>query len=1354
MATVTQGEGVILEYDEQAFAVSRPTRSARPAARRGGRSFDAQPQLLTPATPAGDAGADDDSPVRQLADRLVARGTVRRAGETLVLGAGPGAPTRRRRAAPPSRPTRLTVPLAADEQAVVIVEGDGVLAWRFGHEAPASALGPVRRSAPHASRALVFDLDFPPVGAPEPVTGGAARRGWLRDRLVAGAKAIVLYFAADVAVRGAVHLLERKRRTGPVILSSATDATQWRTPRTLAGLKLPQDRTPRVLLFVHGTFSSTIGGFGALTGTPWGQRLLTAAMGRYDAVIGFDHRSLGESPRENAQALLDTLRTMPGTGRTIDVDAICHSRGGLVLRTLIEHLLPGAGLDLAVRRAVFVAATNQGTELARPDNWETLIDLVTNLASATSKALSLFPQAAAAAVVFDEVVDSVGDFVKYLINVAIAERKVPGVAAMDPGGDFVAELNQTQPGQPLPADIACYAVVSDFQARLFDDGAHMPKEMPRRLAFLLADGVVDRLMRGAGSAPVPNDLVVDVASMTGIDQAVGGYVRDVLDFGRNPLVYHTNYFVRPETAGRLAQWLHLPSPLEGVDPLSLVGAQRRFMRLRADTPLEQVRERLATNAAPYIVISRPDPSAPARQLHYAATPEELLSFTADRQPDAPLIDAFDLHETAQSDPRDAQQLPFDGGSVGMPHLRPHARRAVVVSGNTPQAVLDEQFVAIDNEGLAVMALGLEPASGSMGAVARDVPNMREAPQADAPYEEAPYEEEGAEEAEADGDDGAASMPPSRRARPSLDRESFRADQPVRRMAGAGRGTPAKKAATARHPAPAGASRPAPVGPVGATRPAAAAPAAVDTRTEVFAAAEMPRETPLGKDAMVTVTLSAEQIEVALGAASAKGKFKVRKDDRISVQVVPRSGFDYSKADPTEGLAQDLDVPRPHEPLILDFSLTAVEEGPAEVSVAVRKGAQRLVMMTLHAQVISPHLTPARGAVASDAPVVEGAECGVCTTLEIFDRRNSGQLQYEFVLRSVGPGGVNDRFRSAPMQVDAQAYVEARYKEIEDAWLGSQRALDIFNQRLQDIGGRMFRSLFPPKMQETLWHLAQAGELDSILVHSDEPFLPWEVVFLDDPDAPAASGHGQFFGELGLCRWLFGAAPVCEIAVRPGRSRYVIPHYPDPQWTLANAEGAEQDMLKSVLGAKAVKPMHAEVLKLLRQKGSFDILHFACHGQADAQQIDSAALMLEGQVVQTGQGAQWNKEMLLASTVEQVADLRGADGNRPLVIVNACQTGRLGYSLTGLGGFATAFLGTREGTGDSRGKAGAFVGALWSVGDDPASGFVAELYAQLLAGKTMSQAVRAARKAAAQAGEGTWLAYTVYAHPHLKLRLGG
>ena len=137
--------------------------------------------------------------------------------------------------------------------------------------------------------------------------------------------------------------------------------------------------------------------------------------------------------------------------------------------------------------------------------------------------------------------------------------------------------------------------------------------------------------------------------------------------------------------------------------------------------------------------------------------------------------------------------------------------------------------------------------------------------------------------------------------------------------------------------------------------------------------------------------------------------------------------------------------------------------------------------------------------------------------------------------------------------------------------------------------------------------------------------------------------------------------------------------------------------------------------------------------------------------QSAGGPAWGKESLLASTVDHYADLRGPDGRRPLVVVNACQTGQIGYSLTGLGGFATAFLGAREGTGDTRGKAGAFVGALWSVGDQPASTFVAALYEELKKGRTIAQASGAARAAAKDAGEGSWLAYTVYAHPNLKVQ---
>jgi CHAT domain-containing protein len=223
-----------------------------------------------------------------------------------------------------------------------------------------------------------------------------------------------------------------------------------------------------------------------------------------------------------------------------------------------------------------------------------------------------------------------------------------------------------------------------------------------------------------------------------------------------------------------------------------------------------------------------------------------------------------------------------------------------------------------------------------------------------------------------------------------------------------------------------------------------------------------------------------------------------------------------------------------------------------------------------------------------------------------------------------------------------------------------------------------------------------------------------------------------------------------VDVRRDAARYVIPHYPDPDWRLPNAEDVEEPLLRR-LGATPVPPRQAEVLALLERQGEVDLLHFGCHGSADAGQIDSSALWLEGEVVdQSGQAA-WVKESLLASTVAQFARLRGRDGRRPIVVVNACQTGRSGRALTGLGGFAFAFIGPREGSGDSRGRAAAFVGALWSVGDAPATTFVDALYAALRAGRSMSAASRQARQAARRAGEATWLSYAVYAHPLLRVR---
>ncbi|MEO7351943.1 MAG: CHAT domain-containing protein, partial [Marmoricola sp.] len=253
-------------------------------------------------------------------------------------------------------------------------------------------------------------------------------------------------------------------------------------------------------------------------------------------------------PLENARNLLKRLRThRPGAELVIDI--ITHSRGGLVTRSFAEELLPGSGWPAKVDIVVFVAATNAGTHLADPKRWGDLVDLYTNLASVTARGLSLLPGAAPVTVVMGGVVKGIGAFVKYLVSYAAEGDDVPGLAAMVPGGAFLQEINKTQPGQPGPGT-NWFVVSSNFHVSLFDDH-HNPPEFPRELVAKLEEGFVDRLFKGE------NDLVVDTASMSSIDQAVGNFVKGNLDLGENDIIYHTNYFSQLSVIEAIAGWLPL-----------------------------------------------------------------------------------------------------------------------------------------------------------------------------------------------------------------------------------------------------------------------------------------------------------------------------------------------------------------------------------------------------------------------------------------------------------------------------------------------------------------------------------------------------------------------------------------------------------------------------------------------------------------------------------------------------------------------------------------------------------------------------------------------------------------------------
>ncbi len=174
------------------------------------------------------------------------------------------------------------------------------------------------------------------------------------------------------------------------------------------------------------------------------------------------------------------------------------------------------------------------------------------------------------------------------------------------------------------------------------------------------------------------------------------------------------------------------------------------------------------------------------------------------------------------------------------------------------------------------------------------------------------------------------------------------------------------------------------------------------------------------------------------------------------------------------------------------------------------------------------------------------------------------------------------------------------------------------------------------------------------------------------------------------------------------------------------------------GAVACPTTSIKVQELLARPGEYDVLHFACHGVANTDAIWNSGLMMKGAM----DNGQYRPDHLQWDQVKNYADMREVGQPGPVVFINACQTGRSGDTITSTGGFAQAFLNS---------GADMFIAAQWEVGDYPATTFSTTLYDQLLnKKKTVVQAVAAARKAARNKKELTWLSYVVYADPYAKV----
>ena len=416
----------------------------------------------------------------------------------------------------------LEVPDTGPEWEHVVLEVDegGVMRWHLPLTEDNQIAPPATRGAGAVKR-----FRIPKAVAPPPA-GQAQTRGLIG---MVGKKLlkVLIYPVTDILIGRAIDLFatkwEAKKR--PYGLRSMTpDNYATKGVGQLTDADWQHLSGGRGLLMIHGTFSTAHGAFSGLTRDDMAQ-LNSMYDGR---VFAFDHPSVSVSPANNVKEL---AKRIPA-GIRLDVDIVCHSRGGLVAREIAERgATHGLTPDrLNVGRVVFVGAANSGTMLAQPEHMVNMIDRLTTVTN-------LIPTG-----FVSELLDGLIMVVKVIGHGGL--KSLDGLASMNPSGPYLQALAG---GQKVTATY--YAITADFDA-----GA---QEATAPLKTLVKDKLMDKIFKNAA-----NDLVVPTEGVFAVADCASFPIESAarLEIPGAAGVVHTTYFLSPDARKKMKEWLTYESP--------------------------------------------------------------------------------------------------------------------------------------------------------------------------------------------------------------------------------------------------------------------------------------------------------------------------------------------------------------------------------------------------------------------------------------------------------------------------------------------------------------------------------------------------------------------------------------------------------------------------------------------------------------------------------------------------------------------------------------------------------------------------------------------------------------------------
>lgn len=341
------------------------------------------------------------------------------------------------------------------------------------------------------------------------------------------------------------------------------------------------------------------------------------------------------------------------------------------------------------------------------------------------------------------------------------------------------------------------------------------------------------------------------------------------------------------------------------------------------------------------------------------------------------------------------------------------------------------------------------------------------------------------------------------------------------------------------------------------------------------------------------------------------------------------------------------------------------------------------------------------------------------------------------------GNPGREFQSVTIQGDLATYANQIYEGLNRLTQGQDYKAGIGEvnlspakvaRQIKTIGRRLWDECLPPDFRTLYTERRKTWRNKTLMIVSDDPYLPWEMVLPYDSDWEDAEPWCLTFQ---LTRWLRrnpqgngnegppGILPWKSFAVLAPSDSALLYATPEINYFKALTKTRPSKFIEPV-------PLTWETTLNFFESAAYNWVHLVGHGQHwQVNSLSDAVFMVEG-----GEGV--SPHELNGQKIKS-----HFSATRPGVVFNICEGARSGWSLSGHSGWANHFIIY---------GAGLYLAPAWKVSDRLAYQFMETLYTELNNHKTVAEAVRSARRKIRDEQNPAWLAYCVYAHPNAVVQI--